>query len=243
MDIIGLIPARGGSKGIPGKNKAKLCGMPLIEYTFIAAKESKLLQRVILSTDDRSIAELGLSKGIEVPFLRPDDLAQDNSSMLDVAIHLLDYLRSNENFIPDYLIILQPTSPLRTRKHIDEACRLVFQDRNVDTVVSVCKVPHNYQPESIYSLQKGELVDYIKSPYKKYDRHHKSQLYARNGPAILISKTMIITKDHSFYGKRIVPYFMKPEESFDINEAIDLVIVEKILSRKGKCQDTGEGNS
>ena len=115
------------SKGIPNKNLTILCGKPLIEYTFSAAKESKLLDRTILSTDDNLIAALGIDNGIEVPFLRPEELAQDNSSMIDVAIHLLDYLQDNEGKVPEYLMILQPTSPLRTAKHIDEACRLIAQ--------------------------------------------------------------------------------------------------------------------
>ena len=110
--ILGVIPARGGSKDIPGKNLCLLRGRPLIEYTFDAAKGSRLLDRVILSTDDEAIAALGRAHGIEVPFVRPAHLAQDDTPMLDVLIHVLESLRS-EAYEPDCLVLLQPTSPLR----------------------------------------------------------------------------------------------------------------------------------
>lgn len=230
MNIIGLVPARGGSKGITNKNLTTLCSKPLIEYTFSAAKESKLLSRIILSTDDKLIAEFGIDNGIEVPFLRPAELAQDNSSMIDVAIHFLDYLKNSEGKVPEYLMILQPTSPLRTAKHIDEACKLLEVRSDTDTVVSVCEVPHNYHPESIYLLKDGELIDYEKAHAKVYDRHQKPKLFARNGPAILITRVEVIHDKHSFYGENIIPYFMQPEDSLDINDPFDLKLVEGILS-------------
>lgn len=232
MDIIGLIPARGGSKGIPNKNMTILCGKPLIDYTFCAVKESKLLSRAILSTDDESIAGFGTDSGIEVPFLRPPELAQDETSMIEVAIHLLHYLKNKEGKVPEFLMILQPTSPLRTAQHIDEACKLISKTENLETVVSVCEMPHNYHPGSIYRLREGVLFDYEQSTDKVYDRHKKTKLYARNGPAILISSNEVINKKHSFYGSKIIPYLMQPESSIDINDPFDLMLVEYILSRK-----------
>ena len=121
LKILAIIPARGGSKAIPRKNIIKVAGKPLLHYTTNAAIESKFINRIILSTDDDKIARLGKQLGVEVPFIRPSKFAQDNTPTTEVIKHTLDFLKNNEDYSPDLIILLQPTSPLRKVLHIDDA--------------------------------------------------------------------------------------------------------------------------
>ena len=150
-NCLGIIPARGASKGIPGKNIINVAEKPLLQYTIEAAQKSKFLNRVLLSTDDKKIAEVGKIFCVEVPFMRPTKLAQDDTPAIDVILHALDWLKQNDSYQPDAVVLLQPTSPLRTEKHIDKAIQL-FLDKNADTVVSVVEVPHNYSPYKLMKL-------------------------------------------------------------------------------------------
>ena len=125
MNILAIIPARGGSKGIPHKNIQNLAGKPLIAYTIIAAKKSKLIDKIVVSTDDKKIAKISEACGIEVPFLRPKNISKDNSSTIEVVKHTLEFLRTNQDYIPDMIIVLQPTSPLRTTRLIDNAIKIL----------------------------------------------------------------------------------------------------------------------
>ena len=125
-NIIGIIPARGGSKGIPCKNIKKLAGKPLLSYTAEAAHRSKLLTRIVLSTEDEEIKQLGLDLGLDVPFMRPAKLAEDDTPGVSVIRHAVDTLEREENYYPDVIVVLQPTSPLRTSEHIDEALNIFY---------------------------------------------------------------------------------------------------------------------
>ena len=142
LKVLALITARGGSKGIPHKNIVELNGKPLIQYTIDAALGSKSLDRVILSTDCEEISTVAKSLGCEVPFIRPSELAQDNSTHRSAVIHALDYLREKEGYVPDYLLLLQPTSPFRTSEDIDNAVSLMERSQ-CDLVVSVCSKSGN----------------------------------------------------------------------------------------------------
>src|SRR5262245_16834240 len=125
MNVLGLITARGGSKGIPRKNLVPLLGRPLLAYTCEAALASTSLARVVLSTDDEEIASVGRAEGIEVPFMRPAELSRDDTPSIDVAVHAVQWLATHAGWQADALVLLQPTSPLRTAHHIDEACALM----------------------------------------------------------------------------------------------------------------------
>ena len=150
MNILGVIPARGGSKGVPDKNLRQVCGKPLIAYTFEAARASRRLGRVVLSTDDPDIASAGRNAGIEVPFVRPADLAADDSPMLPVLQHAAREM-TTRGYAPDVVVLLQPTSPLRRTDHIDAAIELLTAS-GADTVVSVVEVPHQFNPASVMRL-------------------------------------------------------------------------------------------
>ena len=235
MKILGLIPARAGSKSIPFKNIVPLAGKALLVYTCIAAFQSKYLSRIILSTDSKKIAAIGRLYNVEIPFLRPKRLALDKTPSIGVVLHALNWLQINNNWQPDAVVLLQPTSPLRTSAHIDEAINL-FKKTKADTVVSVMELPHKFSPYCAMQIRKNQLYDFWKKAvgFDRFRRQELPPLYARNGPAVLITRTSVILKKKSFYGERIVPYIMHEQDSIDIDTAFDLEITEHILSKKGK---------
>ncbi len=233
--FLAVIPARGGSKTIPKKNIKHLCGRPLIEYTFDAAKASGLLGRVLVSTDDEQIARIARRNKIEVPFLRPASLAKDDSPTLPVIQHAVVFLQDNENYRPDYVVILQPTSPLRTETHIDEAIQILI-DTGADSVVSVTEVPHQYNPCSIMKIEQGRLLSFMKGTEAYTRRQLKPVVYARNGAAIYALKYETLIKKNSLYGDDCRPYLMSKADSVDIDDSTDFEFAELILSRRQESQ-------
>jgi CMP-N,N'-diacetyllegionaminic acid synthase len=230
IEILAIIPARGGSKGIPRKNIKSLAGKPLLAYTAVAAKNSRLLTRVVLSTDDQEIALIGTQLGLEVPFIRPSELAEDDTPSLLVFDHVLCELYRKEGYKPDVIVILQPTSPLRTTRHIDEALNK-FLSQNYDSLVSVIELPHNMNPYSVMKLNSnGELEPFMDYDESKNTRQFKPKFYARNGAAIYIVTYDCLMNKKSIYGKSTLPYFMKKEESLDIDDSFDWLIAEFLLA-------------
>jgi CMP-N-acetylneuraminic acid synthetase len=144
MHVLAVIPARAGSKGIPGKNIRPLNGRPLLAYSVDAARESRTVTRVVVSTDDEEIARVAREAGAEVPFLRPAALAGDAVPMLDTLQQVVAALKSADAYCPDIIVLLQPTSPLRTAAHVDAAVTLLLET-SADSVVSVVDVPHQFQ--------------------------------------------------------------------------------------------------
>ena len=229
MNVLGVIPARGGSKGIPDKNLAPLCGRPLLAYTADAVKASTRLTRTIVSTDDPRIAESARSLGLEVPFMRPAALAVDEAPMLPVLQHAIDAMESS-GFNTDILVLLQPTSPLRRGEHIDAAIDWLQRVRG-DSVVSVVEVPHQFNPASVMTLDDGLLRPFLDGPTATR-RQDKPRLYARNGPAVLAVHARVI-RQGSLYGNESWPLLMSQEDSLDIDTPWDLRLVESALSARG----------
>ena len=225
--ILGLIPARGGSKGIPNKNAVLLVGQPLLWYTAQAALEAKSLSRVLLSTDDQKIAELGKQYGLEVPFLRPKELAEDTTSMIDVLFHALSTIADTGDAEPEILILLQPTSPLRMASDIDAAVELLVKT-GADTVVSVTEVPHHFGPQSMMRLEGDKLRPFLETPPVLL-RQGKERVYARNGPAILAIRTAFLKQKKGFYAGDTRAYVMPRERSIDIDDAFDLKVAEGLM--------------
>lgn len=225
MNVIGLIPARGGSKGILHKNLTPLAGKPLLAYTCEAARQSHALCRTIVSTDDEAIAHVARTYGMDVPFMRPKDLAQDTTPMLSVLQHALAAM-AQEGSTPDAIALLQPTSPLRSASHIDQAVGL-FEATGADTVVSVCTVPHRFNPSSIMMEENGRLLPY-EGGTQILRRQDKPRLYARNGPAILIIRRATIELGN-LYGSDVRPFIMDRRSSLDIDDAEDLGYAEFLL--------------
>lgn len=230
MEALGLITARGGSKGIPRKNLAHLAGRPLLAYTCDAALGSSRLTRVVLSTDDEEIAAVGRGLGVEVPFLRPGDLAVDDASSLDVVLHAIGWMQANDGWSPEAVVVLQPTSPLRKAQHLDRAVHLL-ETTGADTVVSVVRVPHQFNPHKVLQIVDGLLVPHQPSasvgPVPQ--RQAVPPLYARNGPAVLAVRCVSILCGQGFYGGSVIPMEMGKLESIDIDDNDDLVLAEALL--------------
>jgi|APSaa5957512535_1039671.scaffolds.fasta_scaffold79812_2 CMP-N,N'-diacetyllegionaminic acid synthase len=228
MNILAIIPAREGSKGIPKKNIKKLVNKPLIAYTISEAKKSKFLSKIIVSTDSKKIEKIAKKLGSET-MIRPKKLAQDNSSTLHVIQHVIKNLKSLDNFDTDIVITLQPTSPLRTAADIDSAIKLFLKSK-CDSVIGMTDVIH--PPELMYRKTKNKLKPLIITKIKSKRRQDMSKTYQVNG-AIYICKYDLIMKKHTMFGKNIIPYLMPIERSIDIDTMFDLLFVEYILkSRK-----------
>jgi len=230
-EILGIIPARGGSKGIPRKNVRLLAGKPLIAYTIEAAKGSQLLTRLVTSTDDPEIALMAQSLGSEV-IKRPASLAQDTTPTLPVIQHVLQFLNQREHYHPDVTVLLQPTTPLRTSHHIDEALGLL-ENAHADSVVSVSLVPGHYNPYWQFIIQDGELRLFTGQPLGQIitRRQDLPETYTRNG-AIYAFKTILIFEQGNIYGDRCVAYVMHAEDSVNIDSEQDLWLAERLLLQR-----------
>ena len=227
MNVLGVIPARGGSKGIPNKNLALLCGRPLLAYTADAAKASTTLTRTIVSTDDERIAAGAKSLGLEV-VMRPAALAADDTPMLPVLQHAIEAMRAS-GFNTDIVVLLQPTSPLRRAEHIDAAVVWLQRTRG-DSIVSVVEVPHQFNPASVMRVDDGWLKPFLDGPTATR-RQDKPRVYARNGPAVLAVHARVI-EGGSLYGNETWPLVMTPEESLDVDTAWDLKLIEHSLQTR-----------
>lgn len=231
MKILGVITARGGSKRIPRKNVKELCGKPLIYYTIKAAMESKLLDKVILSSDDDEIIDIGLRYGVEVPFKRPSELARDATPSIDVMIHAVNFVEKRQHFAPDIVVILEPTSPLRTAEDIDGALRMHLET-DADSVVSVVKTDH-WHPIRAKKIVDGVLYDYCLEETEGVRRQDLPPAYFRNG-AFYSVKRDVLMDEHRLYGKVTRPYIMPPERSVDINGEIDFKLAEILIGERCK---------
>ena len=225
-----MIPARGGSKGVPRKNVAPVAGRPLLAYTTDAARASRRLTRIVVSTDDEEIAGVARQLGVDVPFLRPPRLAADDTPMLDVLVDLVGTLRAREQYVPDLLVLLQPTSPFRHAQHIDDAVELLTSS-GADSVVSVTQVPHQFTPSSLMRLEQDRLVPWAEGPVPTR-RQDKPLLFARNGPAVLAVRTSVISDRGSLYGDDIRGLVMSRADSLDIDDALDLELASLLMAAR-----------
>jgi CMP-N,N'-diacetyllegionaminic acid synthase len=229
--MLAVIPARGGSKGIPKKNIIDFCGYPLIRWTIKSALDTNSFDRVIVSTDSEEIATIARSFGAEVPFLRPKELALDNTPSLAVIQHLIGALKLKDQYIPESITTLQPTSPLRTESHIKDALDVFHNDPYADSLVSCIEVPHQFHPYSVMKLNAyGYLTPFTKKENLPSRRQDKSVLYARNGAAIYITRT---NKINSYiFGGNLIPFYMSVEDSIDIDSYEDLKLAEFFYNQK-----------
>ncbi|MBI3317754.1 MAG: N-acetylneuraminate synthase [Candidatus Omnitrophica bacterium] len=212
--VLALIPARGGSKGIPRKCLQPFSGLPLIAHTIRLAKQSRWVDRCVVSTDSRQIAEVARRYGAEVPFMRPAALAKDEAGLMEVVLHALLWLEAHESYRPEFLLLLQPTSPLRALEDIDRPIRLA-QERKADGVVSVCPAhPHPYWTKGID--REGRLVDWIPPGVEVSRRQELPPLYALNG-AVFLERREVLLRRKSWTTERTYAYRMPPERSLDID--------------------------
>ena len=228
MKILGLIPARGGSKGIPGKNIKPLHGKPLLQYTFEAAKNSKLLLKVILSSDDPEIISAAEGMGWQVPFTRPAALATDDTPTLDVVKHVLNFFaRKGKEF--DAVCLLQPTTPFRKYDLIDEAIQKFISGR-FDSLLSVREVPEEYNPHWIFEEKDGQLKVATGEENIISRRQDLPKAYHRDG-AIYLTKTEVILEQNSLYGKKIGFIDTTGDPYVNIDTPEDWEKAKRLLSR------------
>jgi CMP-N,N'-diacetyllegionaminic acid synthase len=226
MRVLAVIPARGGSKGIPRKNLARLGGRPLLSYTCRAAQKARRLDRVILSTDNAAIARAGRKLGVEVPFLRPRALASDRAPMAAVLRHALRELERRDGYRADVVVVLQPTSPFRRPGHIDATVAALLRSK-ADSAVTVTPIPHNMSPDSALVVRSGRLVP-LRRGAPVLRRQDKKSYVARNGPAVLAVRAALVMKGR-LYGKRTVGVSMSALDSIDIDGPDDLRLAEALL--------------
>ena len=233
MKVLGIITARGGSKGVPGKNLKALAGKPLIAYTIAAAAASGALDRVILSTDDEAIAEAGRALGCEVPFLRPAALAQDDTPHLPVIQHAVRWMEQHAGYRPDAVMILQPTSPLREAADIRAAVDLLEQS-GADSALSVSELPaHAHPMRAIRVDDTGAAVLFVTGEGVRHRINRRQDLpaaWVMNG-AIYICRTSVLFADPpSLYGDRVVMHRMPAPRGLSIDDAHDWAEAERALA-------------
>jgi len=221
--ILALITARGGSKGIPGKNIKEFCGKPLIAWAIEAAKQSNLVSRVIVSTDYDKIAEIAKKFGAEVPFMRPAELAQDTTPTLPVMVHAVNYLKEAENYTPDYILLLEPTSPGRQARHIKEATELILKT-GADSVVSVVEVPRRFSPSWQFKVGADRRMEIATGGSLKNiitRRQDLPKAYTRDGAIYLFKTKLLFEAEPSIYGDDTRAYIMDSAYSLDIDTPED----------------------
>jgi CMP-N-acetylneuraminic acid synthetase len=224
--VLGIIPARGGSKGLPGKNLMPLAGQSLVARAAAAARESGVVDRVILTTDAISIADEGRRAGIDVPFMRPAHLAADDTPMLPVLRHAVEALEA-DGWIPEIIVLLQPTSPLRQPAHLRDAVTLLRKS-GADSVVSVVEVPRHLSPDYVMRVVGEELKPFLPEGERTTRRQDARAAYVRDGTVYAFWRDTLMLHD-SIYGSRCLPLIIPAEESVTIDAPADWAAAERLL--------------
>jgi CMP-N,N'-diacetyllegionaminic acid synthase len=236
--VLAIIPARGGSKGLPGKNIKELCGKPLIAWPIQAAKNSLYIDKIILSTDELQIADIAIQEGAEVPFLRPGELASDDSTTISVIVHTINYL-SEIGEIFDYCILLEPTSPLTEGCDINKSLELLESMRTkADSIVGVSKVVSTHPVFDVKINQEGLIKPYIGEDFSGAGRRQDiEELYFFEG-SLYISDVKTLLAKQTFYHSRTLPYIVPNWKAFEVDDMVDLLCIEAIMKNmdliKGK---------
>ena len=228
--ILAIIPARGGSKGLPKKNIRLMCGKPLIAWTIEQANASRYLDTIFVSTDSEEIATIARQYGAVIPFMRPAELARDDSPTADAVVHTIQqFSMKGKPF--DYIVLLEPTSPLRKPADIDNAIELIVGTPGADCLVSLGEV-HMEHPMIVKRIQKnGFLAPYMPDTRKIHQRQQADRAYFPYG-VVYISKVPEFLKNRTFYSERSVPYLIDRWQNYEIDDEIDFLIVEQLANSK-----------
>jgi CMP-N,N'-diacetyllegionaminic acid synthase len=227
--VLALVPARGGSKGVPDKNVKPLAGHSLLHYTTRAARESGVVDRIILSTDSPEIADAGRRAGLEVPFVRPATLAADDTAMVPVIVHALSEL-ARQGWSPELVVLLQPTSPLRRPDHIRAAVKML-RDTGADSVVTVVEVPRHLSPDYVMRIEDGRLRSFLPEGERVTRRQDARPAYSRDGTVYAFRRSTI-EKSGGIYGEDCRPLVIDPSDSLSIDSPADWDEAERLLSRQ-----------
>ena len=225
---LAIIPARGGSKGLPGKNILPLQGKPLIAHTIEGARAAHCIHRVVVSTESTEIAQIARQYGAEVPFLRPAELARDETPTLPVLQHVLRELAASEGREPDIVVILQPTSPLRRSEDIDRAVNML-EETGADSVVSLCVAEHH--PAWMRRIESGRVLPFLENAREYTRRQDLPPVYRFNG-AIYVSRTRVLLQENVILGRDTRALVMDAESSVDIDTPLDLKIAALIMQER-----------
>jgi len=233
--VLGVVTARSGSKGIPGKNTRRLAGKPLIAYTIESAISSAVFDRLILSTDDDEAARIGRELGIDVPFMRPEALSRDDTPHLPVMQHAVEWMRVEQRYEPEWVMILMPTSPLRRAADIVGALALGVAS-GADSVVSVDELPAHFHPMRAITID-GEgwarlLVGDRPVKERPVRRQDMPKAWVFNGAIYLFKAALLRGAEPSLYGDRVAAYRMEPPFGQNIDDEQDWIDAERILSSR-----------
>jgi len=235
LRVLGVITARGGSKGLPGKNLRLLGGRPLIAYTAEAALQSGAFDRVVLSTDATDIAAVARSLGLDVPFMRPPELARDETPHLPVLEHAVRWLDEHQQYRPDAVMILQPTSPFRSPRHIREAIALLEQSA-ADSVVSVSDVPAHFNPMRTLRIDdRGMASLFVSGQPVRFRINRRQDLppaWTMNGAIYLFRTRVLFAGEPSLYGDTTAAYLMSPADGISIDSIDDWIEAERTLAQR-----------
>ena len=235
MKIIALIPARSGSKSVPRKNIRKLCGKPLLSYAIQTALESALIDRVVVTTDNKEIADIAKKYGAEVPFLRPKEISGDYALDIEYHQHAIDWLRENENYTPDLIVNLRPTNPIRSPITVDKAIQTLIDNPDMDSLRSV-RISE-FSPFKMWTIPRSGILEPIASEVEFHEPYNMPRqllpiCYWQDGYVDVTRYTTIVEK-MSTTGKNIIPFLIE-EESIDIDYEESIQQDENILSGKPK---------
>lgn len=225
MLFLAVIPARSGSKGVPGKNKKLLNGIPLIQYTINAAVKSKSITDIIITTDDEDIINIARNNKID-SIKRCSNLSEDKTPMLPVIIDVINKYEKKYFVTVDYIVLLQPTCPARNFKYIDESID-IFSKNDSDSLVSVFEVGDNH-PGRMYSIENGYMDPFMPELITK-NRQDLPKLYLRNGAIYILKRDNIL--NNNLYGEKVIPYIMSKEDSVNIDDPIDFEIANYLFSK------------
>jgi len=232
MKILTIIPARGGSKGIKLKNLSKINGKPLVAFSIEHSLASKLINRTIVSTDNEEIAKVSEEYGAEIPIFRSKELARDHILDLPVFEHMLTYLKEEENYEPEIVVHLRPTSPYRKAEWVDSAIKLLIENTSADSIRSVSEPSQH--PYRVFEIKNNYLFPLM------HERHPEPYLLRRQdlpkmyyyNCVIDVTKPSTIFNKKSMTGDKMLPYIMKPEDSIDIDKPIDLEFAKYFLKNR-----------
>lgn len=224
--VVAIIPARGGSKGVPRKNIRPLMKKPLIAWTIEQANHSRLLSRVIVSTEDEEIAAIARECGADVPFMRPVEYAQDSSPTSEAILHALDSLE-NMGETYDYITLLEPTSPLRKADDIDRALSLLLASPDHDALISLGEV-HTEHPLIIKKIVNGVVYPYLEKSQSIWQRQQVDLAYFPYG-VIYAVKVDTYRKHKTFYLENVLPYLIERWQNYEIDDFYDFIVVEAVM--------------
>lgn len=228
--ICAIVPARGGSKGVPRKNLRLVAGRSLLALAIESARGARLVDRVIVSTDDEEIASVAREEGADVPFMRPASLASDDAPAQPVIEHAIGCIEQRDGAV-DAVVLLQPTSPLRRADHVDEALRL-FRDSGTESVVSVCELEHS--PYWAYRLDGECLTPFaVDQELNRARRQLLPTLYRPNG-AIYVMSRRLVMEERLVIGPMARPYLMSRRDSIDVDDELDLELADWLSSRRAE---------